>query len=106
MRAPWRWLERSDTEMVVGSKAMVGFERSAAAVPARGDARLQRHAALTCRFPARHARPQGFRRSALLETARRCVLDRDVFASEFVIRSPRGQEGPRDPVRVREKRPP
>jgi glycosyltransferase involved in cell wall biosynthesis len=47
------------------------------------------------------------RAMALLETARRCVLDRDVFASEFVIRAHReGKKVVEIPFAVREKRPP
>ena len=94
-------LERSDTELVVGSKAMVGsndqrplFRRMATRVY-NGMLRV------VCRFPGTDTHGlKAFRRDALLETARRCVLDRDVFASEFVIRAaPRGEEGRRDPVR-------
>ena len=89
-------LERSDTEMVVGSKVMVGSERPAAAVPARRDARLQRHAArdLSASTAPTRTASRRFGATALLETARRCVLDRDVFASEFVIRAHReGKQG-------------
>jgi glycosyltransferase involved in cell wall biosynthesis len=76
-------LERSDTEMVVGSKAMVG---------------------------SNDQRPL-FRRAAtrvyngLLRLT--CPLDRDVFASEFVIRAHReGKKVIEIPFAVREKRPP
>ena len=101
-------LERSDTEMVVGSKAMVGsndqrplFRRLATRVY-NGLLRV------TCRFPGTDTHGlKAFRRAALLETARRCVLDRDVFASEFVIRAHReGKKVVEIPFAVREKRPP
>ena len=101
-------LERSDTEMVVGSKAMVGsndqrplFRRLATRVY-NGLLRL------TCRYDGTDTHGlKGFRRAALLETARRCVLDRDVFASEFVIRAHReGKKVVEIPFTVREKRPP
>jgi len=101
-------LERSDTEMVVGSKAMVGsndqrplFRRAATRVY-NGLLRL------TCHFGGTDTHGlKAFRRSALLETARRCVLDRDVFASEFVIRAHReGRKVIEIPFAVREKRPP
>jgi len=50
---------------------------------------------------------KAFRREVLLETARRCVLERDVFASEFVIRAHReGKKVLEIPFTVREKRPP
>ena len=44
---------------------------------------------------------------ALVEIARRCMLDRDVFASEFVIRAHREHKKVVEiPFAVREKRPP
>ena len=101
-------LERSDTDLVVGSKAMVGsndqrplFRRTATRVY-NGMLRV------VCRFPGTDTHGlKAFRREALLETARRCVLDRDVFASEFVIRAHReGKKVVEIPFAVREKRPP
>jgi len=101
-------LERSDTELVVGSKAMVGsndqrpvFRRFATRVY-NGLLRA------TCHYPGTDTHGlKGFRREALLDTARRCVLDRDVFASEFVIRAHReGKKVIEIPFAVREKRPP
>jgi glycosyltransferase involved in cell wall biosynthesis len=101
-------LERSDTDLVVGSKAMVGsndqrplFRRTATRVY-NGMLRL------VCRYPGTDTHGlKAFRREALLETARRCVLDRDVFASEFVIRAHReGKKVVEIPFAVREKRPP
>ena len=101
-------LERSDTELVVGSKAMVGsndqrplFRRAATRVY-NGMLRV------VCRYPGTDTHGlKAFRRDALLETARRCVLDRDVFASEFVIRAHReGKKVVEIPFTVREKRPP
>ena len=83
-------------------------ERSAAAVPARRDPRLQRHAARGLPLPGTDTHGlKAFRREALLDTARRCMLDRDVFASEFVIRAHReGKKVVEIPFAVREKRPP
>jgi glycosyltransferase involved in cell wall biosynthesis len=101
-------LERSDTELVVGSKAMVGsndqrplFRRVATRVY-NGVLRT------TCGYPGTDTHGlKAFRREALLDTARRCVLDRDVFASEFVIRAHReGKKVVEIPFAVREKRPP
>lgn len=101
-------LERSDTELVVGSKAMVGsndqrplFRRAATRVY-NGLLRA------VCRYPGTDTHGlKAFRRESLLETARRCVLDRDVFASEFVIRAHReGKKVVEIPFAVREKRPP
>jgi hypothetical protein len=94
--------------MVVGSKAMVGsndqrplFRRVATRVY-NGLLRV------TCHFDGTDTHGlKAFRRAALLETARRCQLDRDVFASEFVIRAHReGKKVIEIPFTVREKRPP
>ena len=50
---------------------------------------------------------KAFRRDAVTPTVRRCVLDRDVFASELVIRAHReGRKVLEIPFTVREKRPP
>ena len=50
---------------------------------------------------------KAFRCSALLDTVRACSVDKDVFASDFVIRADRGGVKTREiPVRVIEKRPP
>ena len=101
-------LERSDTDLVVGSKAMVGsndqrplFRRAATRVY-NGMLRA------VCQFPGTDTHGlKAFRREVLLETTRRCVLDRDVFASEFVIRAHReGKRVLEIPFTVREKRPP
>ena len=101
-------LERSDTDLVVGSKTMVGsndqrpiFRRVATRVY-NGMLRVVCHYGGTDTHGLK-----AFRREALLETARRCVLDRDVFASEFVIRAHREHKKVVEiPFAVREKRPP
>jgi hypothetical protein len=50
---------------------------------------------------------KAFRRDALLPIVRACVVDKDVFASEFVIRAYRARIAIREiPVRVVEKRKP
>jgi hypothetical protein len=50
---------------------------------------------------------KAFRRSALLDVVRACLVEKDVFASEFVIRADRGGVRIREiPVRIIEKRPP
>src|SRR5689334_18966095 len=101
-------LERSDTDLVVGSKAMVGSNdqrplfRRAATRFYNGMLRVVCHYGGTDTHGLK-----AFRREALLETARRCVLDRDVFASEFVIRAHREHKKVVEiPFAVREKRPP
>jgi glycosyltransferase involved in cell wall biosynthesis len=50
---------------------------------------------------------KAFRRMALLGTVRRCLVDRDLFASEFVIRAEREGKRVREiPVHIEERRPP
>jgi glycosyltransferase involved in cell wall biosynthesis len=101
-------LERGEADMVVGSKVMAG---------ASDDRPLLRHAAtlvlnrmLRVAVGFRGTDTHGlkaFRRSELTETAEHCVVDKDLFASEFVIRA--GREGKRVmeiPLRVAEKRAP
>jgi glycosyltransferase involved in cell wall biosynthesis len=101
-------LERSDTDFVVGSKAMVGSNdqrplfRRAATRLYNGMLRVVCH----YRGTDTHGL-KAFKREPLLETVRRCVLDRDVFASELVIRAHREQKKVVEiPFAVREKRPP
>ena len=51
--------------------------------------------------------PKAFRRAVMLPIVSACVIDRDVFASELVIRAYRaGLELKEIPIRVIEKRPP
>lgn len=101
-------LRHRDADMVVGSKAMKGasdarplFRRAATRV-LNGMLRV----ALDFRGTDTHGL-KAFRRAALLDTVRACLVDKDVFASEFVIRADRGGVRIKEiPVRVIEKRPP
>jgi glycosyltransferase involved in cell wall biosynthesis len=101
-------LERSDTEMVVGSKAMVGSNDQRPFIRRFATRFYNGLLRVTCHFGGTDTHGlKAFRREALLETARRCQLDRDVFASEFVIRAHReGKKVVEIPFTVREKRPP
>lgn len=101
-------LEASEADMVIGSKLLGGAE---------DDRPLIRHAAsmfytgllrVTLGFKGTDTHGlKAFRRSALLDTVRACLVDKDVFASEFVIRAERGGIRIKEiPVRVVEKRPP
>lgn len=101
-------LDRRDAEMVVGSKVMHGADdrrglfRHTATLVINGMLRVLVgfHGTDTHGLKA-------FRREALLETARRCELDRDLFASEFVIRAEReGKRVQEIPIHIVEKRPP
>jgi glycosyltransferase involved in cell wall biosynthesis len=101
-------LRHGDADMVVGSKAMKGASdhrpllRRAATRVLNGMLR----ASLDFRGTDTHGL-KAFHRETLLPIANACVIDRDLFASEFVIRA--GREGVRVleiPVRLAEKRPP
>ncbi len=101
-------LQHGDADMVVGSKAMKGasdhrplFRRAATRV-------LNRMLRVTLDFHGTDTHGlKAFHRETLLPTVERCVIDRDLFASEMVIRA--GREGVRVieiPIRLDEKRPP
>jgi len=50
---------------------------------------------------------KAFRRAAMVDTARACLVDKDVFASELVIRAERsGIRIQEVPIRLEEIRPP
>jgi glycosyltransferase involved in cell wall biosynthesis len=101
-------LETGEADLVIGSKLAVGSS---------DDRPLIRHAAsmaystllkvlLQFRGTDTHGL-KAFRRAALIDTVRACLVDKDVFASEFVIRADRsGIEVKEIPVHVIEKRPP
>lgn len=101
-------LSSGTTELVIGSKLVSGAD----------DHRpLARHAAslfyngllrVTLGFQGTDTHGlKAFLREPLLPIARACVVDKDVFASEFVIRAYREHVRIREiPVRVMEKRPP
>ena len=101
-------LERSDTDLVVGSKAMVGSNDQRPLLRRVATRVYNGMLRAVCHYSGTDTHGlKAFRRAVLLETARRCVLDRDVFASEFVIRAHReGKKVLEIPFTVREKRPP
>lgn len=101
-------LEAGQADLVVGSKLMGG---------ARDERPFLRHAAslsytllLRALVGFRGTDTHGlkaFRREALLPQVAACVVDKDVFASELVIRAYRSGARVREiPVQVIEKRPP
>ena len=101
-------LDTRDVDMVVGSKVMQGAEdrrglfRHTATLVINGMLRVLVgfHGTDTHGLKA-------FRREALLDTVSRCELDRDLFASEFVIRAEREGKRVREiPIHIVEKRPP
>jgi hypothetical protein len=101
-------LERTDTDLVVGSKAMVGSNDQRPMVRRLATRVYNGLLRAVCHYRGTDTHGlKAFKREVLLETARRCVLDRDVFASEFVIRAHREKKKVVEiPFTVREKRPP
>ncbi len=101
-------LRDGGAELVVGSKAMPGAndERPALRRAATRVINGMLRVVVDFRGTDTHGL-KAFRREALLPIAQRCVVERDLFASEFVIRA--GRAGVRVveiPVRVAEKRRP
>jgi len=101
-------LRTGEAELVVGSKAMRGasdrrpFVRRLATKSINGMLRIL----LGFRGTDTHGL-KAFRRDALTRTATRCVVDKDLFASEFVIRAQRdGIRVVEIPISIAEKRPP
>ena len=101
-------LRHGDCDMVVGSKAMKGASdhrplmRRAATRVLNGMLRV----ALDFHGTDTHGL-KAFRRERLVPVAEACVVDRDLFASEFVIRAERmGRRVVEIPVHIVEKRPP
>lgn len=101
-------LRHRDADMVIGSKAMKGasdhrpvFRRVATRV-LNGMLRV----ALDFRGTDTHGL-KAFHRETLLPVVEECVIDRDLFASELVIRAGRSGVGVIEiPIRLDEKRPP
>jgi glycosyltransferase involved in cell wall biosynthesis len=101
-------LDSGELDMVIGSKLIAGAEderpwaRHAASLFYTGLLRTL----LGFRGTDTHGL-KAFRRSRLIEHVEACVVEKDVFASEFVIRAYRAGLRIREiPVRVMEKRPP
>jgi len=101
-------LRHGDCDMVVGSKAMKGASderpllRRFATRVINGMLRV----ALDFHGTDTHGL-KAFRRHTLLPVVEACVIDRDLFASELVIRAHRGDLHVLEiPIRLHEKRPP
>lgn len=101
-------LERTDTDFVVGSKAMVGSNDQRPMVRRLGTQVYNGLLRAVCQYRGTDTHGlKAFKREVMVETARRCMLDRDVFASEFVIRAHREKKKVVEiPFAVHEKRPP
>jgi glycosyltransferase involved in cell wall biosynthesis len=101
-------LETGEADLVIGSKLAAGAEDERPAI--RHVASLAYSGMLKVLLGFRGTDTHGlkaFRRLALLDIVRSCLVDKDVFASELVIRADRGGVKTQEiPVRVMEKRPP
>ncbi len=100
-------LRHGDADMIVGSKAMKGasdqrplFRRTATRV-LNGMLRI----ALDFRGTDTHGL-KAFDREALRAVVEACVIERDLFASELVIRAGQAVRVMEIPIRIAEKRPP
>jgi glycosyltransferase involved in cell wall biosynthesis len=101
-------LETKQADFVVGSKVMAGASderplfRRLGTVVINGMLRV----ALGFRGTDTHGL-KAFRRASVVDVANACLVDKDLFASELVIRAERGGVRMMEiPVRVLEKRPP
>jgi glycosyltransferase involved in cell wall biosynthesis len=101
-------LESGEADLVIGSKLAVGSADDRPFI--RHVASLFYSALLKQLLGFRGTDTHGlkaFRRTTLLDTLRACLVDKDVFASEFVIRADRAGIAIKEiPVHVIEKRPP
>ena len=101
-------LEDRQADLVIGSKLAAGAEDERPLV--RHVASMAYSGLLKVLLGFRGTDTHGlkaFRRDALIDTVRACIVDKDVFASEFVIRADRSRISTKEiPVRVMEKRPP
>ena len=101
-------LDAEDLDLVVGSKAMAGADDARPWTRRAGTVALNTLLRWTLGFRGTDTHGlKAFRRRSLIPIAEACITDRDIFASEFVIRAERAGLATREiPVQVREKRPP
>ena len=101
-------LEGGGADLVVGSKAMAGARDRRPAVRRLATHVLNGLLRTTVGYRGTDTHGlKAFRRDALVGTAERCKVERDLFASEFVIRAYReGKRVVEIPVEVLEKRTP
>lgn len=103
-----RILRAGEAELVVGSKSMAGAADHRPALRRAATRTINGLLRVFLGFQGTDTHGlKAFRREALADTARRCVVDKDLFASEFVIRAQReGHRVVEIPVAIEEKRPP
>jgi glycosyltransferase involved in cell wall biosynthesis len=97
-----------EAEMVVGSKAAHGANDERGFVRQKGTVVLNGLLRLSLGYKGTDTHGlKAFRREPLLPVARACIVERDLFASEFVIRAYQmGVDVKEIPVSIREKRRP
>jgi glycosyltransferase involved in cell wall biosynthesis len=101
-------LMKDRADLVIGSKAMPGAHDRRPLLRRAATRTINAMLRLLVGFHGTDTHGlKAFRRAALLGTVGRCLVDRDLFASEFVIRAEReGQRVVEIPVHITEKRPP
>jgi glycosyltransferase involved in cell wall biosynthesis len=101
-------LETHEADLVVGSKAMAGASDERPMLRRMGTHAINSMLRVSLGFRGTDTHGlKAFRRAPLIEIARSCLVDKDLFASEFVIRAERGGVRVKEiPVRVLEKRTP
>lgn len=101
-------LERDEADLVIGSKTLAGASDERGAY--RHAATMLFNGLLRATLGFKGSDTHGlkaFRRTAMLDVVRSCLVDKDVFASELVIRAERTGVRIREiPIRILEKRPP
>jgi glycosyltransferase involved in cell wall biosynthesis len=95
-------------DLVIGSKAMKGANDGRPLVRRLATRTITVLLRLTTGFRGTDTHGlKAFRRERLVEVARACVVDRDLFASELVIRAQRmGRDVREIPIALQERRPP
>jgi glycosyltransferase involved in cell wall biosynthesis len=101
-------LERGEADLVIGSKLAEGASDERPFVRHLGSIAINALLRVALDFHGTDTHGlKAFRRSALAPVAGRCIVDKDLFASELVIRAEReGVAISEIPVRVKEKREP
>lgn len=101
-------LERGEADLVVGSKAMTGAHDKRPALRRLATQTINGMLRVLLDFRGTDTHGlKAFRRDRLMDTLSHCVVDKDLFASEFVIRAQReGKRVAEIPVHIVEKRPP
>lgn len=101
-------LQSGEAELVIGSKAMSGADDRRPLLRRTATRTINGLLRVLVGFHGTDTHGlKAFQRTALLPTVRRCVVEKDLFASEFVIRAEReGRKLREIPVLIAEKRPP